>query len=40
MVRNAGYKIIAEGIETETLLNRIRAIGFDYAQGYYFGKPS
>ena len=40
MVRKAGYKIVAEGIETEALLDKVRTIGFDYAQGYYFGKPS
>jgi len=40
MVKNAGYRIVAEGIETQALLEKVKEIGFDYAQGYYFGKPS
>jgi diguanylate cyclase (GGDEF)-like protein len=39
MVRNAGYRIVAEGIETQTLLDRVAELGFDYAQGYFFGRP-
>jgi diguanylate cyclase (GGDEF)-like protein len=40
MVKNAGYRIVAEGIETQAMLEKVRQIGFDYAQGYYFGKPA
>ncbi len=34
-----GKKIIAEYVENETILERLREIGVDYAQGYHFGKP-
>jgi diguanylate cyclase (GGDEF)-like protein len=40
MVKNAGYRIVAEGVETQAMLDRIKQIGFHYAQGYFFGKPS
>nr|MDQ2956582.1 EAL domain-containing protein [Actinomycetota bacterium] len=32
-------RIIAEGIETELQSNRLRAIGVDLQQGYFFGRP-
>ncbi|MCF2680605.1 EAL domain-containing protein [Faecalicatena contorta] len=33
------FKVVAEGIETKEELDRIRRIGCDYGQGYYFSKP-
>ena len=33
-------KVIAEGIETKKELEAVMALGVDYVQGYYFGKPS
>lgn len=33
-------KILAEGIETPYELEKIKEIGVDYAQGYYFARPS
>lgn len=39
MVLAAGYALVAEGIETQEMLDRIRALGFSHAQGYYFGRP-
>jgi len=34
-----GFKVVAEFVENEEIYERIKALGFDYAQGYYFGKP-
>jgi len=39
MVRGAGYQLVAEGIETEALLQRILALGFTHAQGFLFDRP-
>ena len=33
-------KVIAEGIETKKELEAVMALGVDYVQGYYLGKPS
>lgn len=33
-------KILAEGVETPYELEMVKSIGVDYAQGYYFAKPS
>ncbi|MDR3476281.1 MAG: EAL domain-containing protein [Devosia sp.] len=33
------FKTIAEGVETEEQADRLKAIGIDYLQGYYFSKP-
>ncbi|MBA4370164.1 MAG: hypothetical protein C0418_01110 [Coriobacteriaceae bacterium] len=35
-----GVKLVAEGIETEGELRRIRELGVGYAQGFLFAKPS
>lgn len=35
-----GVKFIAEGVETEDILNFIKDMGFDAAQGYFIGKPA
>lgn len=34
-----GLKVVAEGIETEDQLERIRAMECEYAQGYYISNP-
>jgi EAL domain-containing protein (putative c-di-GMP-specific phosphodiesterase class I) len=31
--------VIAEGVETEDQLNRLRSVNCQYAQGYYYAKP-
>ena len=33
------FKVVAEGIETKEELERIKKIGCDYGQGYYFSRP-
>jgi diguanylate cyclase len=34
-----GCDIVAEGVETEAQLARLKALGCEYAQGYLVGKP-
>ncbi len=34
-----GMKTVAEYVESEEIVNRLKQIGVDYAQGYVFGKP-
>jgi EAL domain-containing protein (putative c-di-GMP-specific phosphodiesterase class I) len=34
-----GIPILAEGVETEGELNFLAVEGFDFVQGFYFGKP-
>ena len=40
MILQAGYLLVAEGIEDQDLYARIKHIGFTYAQGYYLHKPT
>lgn len=39
LVHSLGLKICVEGVETEEELINIRALGPDYIQGFYYGKP-
>ncbi len=39
MARLMGMKALAEGVETREQFEYLTSIGFDKAQGYYFGKP-
>ena len=32
-------EVVAEGVETEQQLNRVRALGCGYVQGFYFSRP-
>lgn len=32
-------QVVAEGIENEAQLNRLRALGVDFGQGYFFARP-
>jgi EAL domain-containing protein (putative c-di-GMP-specific phosphodiesterase class I) len=34
-----GLETIAEFVENEQILDKLRDIGVDYAQGYHLGKP-
>jgi diguanylate cyclase (GGDEF)-like protein/PAS domain S-box-containing protein len=40
LAHNLGMDVIAEGVETAQQLAQLRALGCEYAQGYYFGKPT
>ena len=37
---NFGYRLVAEGIESEDLLTKLKDVGCDYGQGYYINRPS
>ncbi|MDD5248030.1 MAG: EAL domain-containing protein [Rhodocyclaceae bacterium] len=39
MSQTLGYRVVAEGVETEEQLAVLREIGCDVGQGYYFSKP-
>ena len=39
LAHSVDTRIIAEGVETEEQLSRLRGIGYDFGQGYYFAKP-
>jgi diguanylate cyclase (GGDEF)-like protein/PAS domain S-box-containing protein len=39
LIRALKLQVIAEGVETEADLRRVREVGFDYAQGYFFSRP-
>jgi diguanylate cyclase len=36
---NLGLRVVAEGIEDERSLARLRAMGCDEAQGYFMSRP-
>ncbi len=40
IVRDLGVQALAEGIETEEEAEVCRQMGFDSAQGYFFGRPA
>jgi len=40
MLIGLGYDLVAEGIETEELLQKVNAAGFHLSQGYLFGEPT
>jgi EAL domain-containing protein (putative c-di-GMP-specific phosphodiesterase class I)/PleD family two-component response regulator len=35
-----GMKVVAEYVESKEILDSIKELGIDYAQGYYIGKPN
>ena len=37
--RNLGLTVVAEGVETERVYERLRSVGCDIAQGYYLSRP-
>jgi EAL domain-containing protein (putative c-di-GMP-specific phosphodiesterase class I) len=39
MAKALGIRLVAEGVETGTQLMKLRELGCDYAQGYFFGRP-
>ncbi len=39
LAHNLGFKVVAEGVETQAVLEKLGAIGCDSIQGYYISKP-
>jgi EAL domain-containing protein (putative c-di-GMP-specific phosphodiesterase class I) len=39
LAHNMGLRVVAEGVETESVAGRLRALGCDQAQGYLFSRP-
>lgn len=39
MLHELGIKIVVEGIENQEYLEKMKALGCEYFQGYYFAKP-
>jgi EAL domain-containing protein (putative c-di-GMP-specific phosphodiesterase class I) len=37
--RNLGLEVVAEGVETEAVWNRLGSLGCTVAQGYYLSRP-
>jgi EAL domain-containing protein (putative c-di-GMP-specific phosphodiesterase class I)/GGDEF domain-containing protein len=40
LARALGLRVTAEGVETGSTLDRLTALGCDYAQGYFVGRPA
>lgn len=40
LIKDAGYQLVAEGIESEALLQRVKSLGFSHAQGFHIGRPA
>ncbi|MCZ4493884.1 MAG: hypothetical protein JWP53_2815 [Conexibacter sp.] len=40
LAREFGLKTVAEGIEDEPTLHRLRELGVDHGQGYFLGRPA
>lgn len=40
MAHALGLRVVAEGVETEAQLERLRTLGCEEAQGFYFARPS
>jgi EAL domain-containing protein (putative c-di-GMP-specific phosphodiesterase class I) len=36
---NLGMEVVAEGVETPDQVSRLKALGCDFAQGYFFSRP-
>jgi diguanylate cyclase (GGDEF)-like protein len=39
LAHNLGLEVVAEGVETQPILDRLESMGCDEAQGYYISKP-
>jgi diguanylate cyclase (GGDEF)-like protein len=39
MMSDAGYMLVAEGVETEAVLHKVESLGIAHVQGYLLGRP-
>ena len=39
LARNLGLQVVAEGVETAAAWTHLKALGCDFAQGYYLSRP-
>jgi len=39
LAHSLGFKVVAEGVETLAISDKLRELGCDYGQGYYYAKP-
>jgi diguanylate cyclase (GGDEF)-like protein len=39
LMRDAGYDLVAEGVEDEALLHKVRSLGFSHVQGFHIDVP-
>ncbi len=40
LIKDAGYDLVAEGVESEAMLQKVAALGFSHAQGFHIGGAS
>ncbi len=40
MIQECGHLLIAEGVENATSARKLGRLGFEYGQGFYFGRPA
>lgn len=40
MMSDAGYALVAEGVETEAVLRKVESLGIAHVQGYLLGRPA
>ncbi len=40
IAKSFGLSVVAEGIESKEMLDELRKLGCDYAQGYFLGRPA
>ena len=38
--KHTGIEVVAEYVENEEIFEKLKSLGVDYFQGYYFSKPS
>lgn len=40
MMSDAGYSLVAEGVESEAVLEKVQSLGIGHVQGYLLGRPT